>query len=214
MIKNLAPEEEYKAKYVLEYGIEKTANALGSMLNKEVSALRVELKKYEDWVNLELEYGRTNTDHIIMLKTELVGGVAGINYFLLSESEMKTIGKACLPEDLVKESSSSAANFLVEFLKEIENVLAAATISEISDKLKTDLFGDVPKIQAIHADRVNQIIERETYGLHPSLVLHCHMHVPELAISPDFLWFFNAAFLEKLKSLSESELLENVLIEK
>ncbi|MEO9965058.1 MAG: hypothetical protein ABJF11_04670 [Reichenbachiella sp.] len=208
--REITTNEEYKARYILEYGVEKTAQALTTMLGHEVSPVRVNLEKYETWLAQGLGHKRDIKDHVVMLKTELVGGVTGINYFLLTKEEMKLIGSECLTDEMTDGNRA----ILIEFLKEIENVLAAATISEMADKLRVDLYGDVPKIQAVYATEVEQVISREAALLNPILVLHCQMHIPKLGMSPDFLWLFNSSLFEVLEQIEEFEILENAPVEK
>lgn len=202
--------QEYKVRFLLEYGLEQTAKALSTMINHEVRAVQVALESYEHWMARGLEHKRELKDHVVILKTELVGGVSGINYFLLTKAEMKRIGAECLAKELAEGKGA----LLIEFLKEIENVLAAATISEMADKLRIDLFGDVPKIQAVYANEVDQVICREVAPLKPALVMQCQMHIPKLGLSPDFLWLFDASLLNILGQLDEYEILEKVSVEK
>lgn len=199
---------EYKAKYILEYGAEKTARALASMLKHEVSATMIELHQYKDWCTLSHSVENTKDDHVILLKTELVGQVKGINYFLLSKNEMNVIGKSCVDQELI---NNEFGTFLVEFLKEIENVLAAATISEIADRLKLGLFGDVPNIEAVPSRNVSKVMFQEVSAIRPDLVFQCRLLVPELGISPDFLWFFDTSFSRRLELINESDLMEKEL---
>lgn len=212
MMDGLPTNEEHKARHVLEYGVEKTASAFAAMINKEVSPVRVALERYDHWKGYE--YSPNSGSHMVLLKTELVGAISGINYFILSQSEMITICNKCMAEDFLASDKDGLGNAKIEFLKEIENVLAAATISEIADKFKIDLFGDVPKIQAVGAEMVDQMIRKEAAALDPKLVLHCNLHIPELGMSPDFLWLFDTKFINQLAHIKESDLLEQALTEK
>lgn len=202
---------EYKAKYILEYGADKTAKALASMLQHEVSAAMIDLYKYTEWCAQSQPADNIKDDHVILLKTELVGQVSGINYLLLSKNDMNVIGKSCVDQELI---NNEFGTFLVEFLKEIENVLAAATISEIADRLKLGLFGDVPKIEAVSWINASKVIFQEVSAIKPDLVFQCRLLVPELGISPDFLWFFDARFSERVEKIKEAELMTKVLEEK
>ncbi|NQZ79008.1 MAG: hypothetical protein HRT61_23260 [Ekhidna sp.] len=181
---------------LLEQGIAKTAASFEMFINSNVHYHYSE----ENIVGTDLTGTITNLeDKILLLKTELIGGLTGINYLVLSKSMATTISNHMF--DGVQDTTSSRE--IVEFLKEMENVLAASTITTISDVLDMDLYGDVPKIQAASVTQLNDIVHQETSNISPELGVAATLDIPELGISPTLYWFFNRSFtpvIQELKS--------------
>lgn len=198
----------YKAKCLLEYSVERTATALSTIVHREVAATMVGLTSYANWLDCFQSEQQDQSGHTIMLKTEVVGPFSGINYCLLSKEEMTRIGESCLPDDLTVPGSGT---LLVEFLKEMENILAAVTISGIADQLKVSLYGDVPKIEAVATQERVNVISKEVSNVLPHLVFESQLNIQEIDVSFDFLWFFDHEFTRKIESMNEFECMEKLI---
>lgn len=178
---------------VLGSGIDKTVGSLGVMIDQEVEIMEIELKRDPSF----LIENTTDSDEIILLRTQLVGEVAGLNYFLISKEEAKTISDAIFSEEL--DDGSHLEELTTEFLKEVENVMAAATISELADKLDLSMFGDVPRMQSLSLREISEIMSAESNQFGTALQLNCKLSVPGLQIYPVYVWLFNKSFLKTIE---------------
>lgn len=171
-------------------GINRSAVSMSSLLNHDVKVVSVNVTENLERVAQSFRDSITE-DSVLLLKTELVGPVAGINYVVLTKSDVTTICNNVFGPELADENSPQ---FVIEFLKEIENVLAASAITEIADTLQLDMYGDVPKIQATSLSRIHEVIFNETQSLYPKVLIGSDFHIPSLKISPKVFWFFGEAF--------------------
>lgn len=160
--------------------------------NTKYSFIDIEFSNY---------YHESKEEKIVLLKTEVVGALAGINYLILTKDEVEKLRGNSFIGELEEESSNQMT---VEFLKEIENVLAAATISCFADCFKLDMFGDVPKIQAIASNQIDQVINHEIGGLNAKVLIRSKVSMPDLGIEPDLIWFFNGAFVDRVLLLNSN----------
>ncbi|GAB4247635.1 MAG: hypothetical protein Tsb0034_26900 [Ekhidna sp.] len=176
---------------ILSTGLSSSAVSLSSLINHDVNIQ--EMGTADNPGEVATTTDRHSNESILILKTELIGPIMGINYLLLTKPEVTTICDHVFGEELADENNSQ---FVIEFLKELENVLAASTITAISDALNVDMYGDVPKIQAAPYTEVPRIIDQETGKISPRVVLHADFHVPGINVSPRVLWFFNRSFQE------------------
>ncbi len=197
---------ERKIRYILEKGIQHTVQALSAILGCEVIVERMQLKYDAQWQ--AIDYIRKSDTNIIMLKTELMGVLKGINYLLFTQEEIKTIQRNCFPEEMTSTDSKEANYMLVEFLKELENIAAASTISEMAEILQMELYGDVPKIQGVTSHKMSEVISKETEKLYPKIQFQCKLHVKELGISPEYDWLLNEAFLKRAMNIDIPEMAE------
>ena len=188
---------EQNARDILEVGLAKSAQSLSVMINSHVELTPLEISLVGKELNDFLSHPEMNT---LILKTELVGPVGGINYMLLSKSAVTAICQKCFNDEF---SEEDIKNLTIEFLKEVENVLAAATISEIADRFQVDMYGDVPKIQAVESSKVINVIDSETLNMNPHLQLRCELVIPELSISMNVIWVFDSNFLSMVDATTD-----------
>ncbi|MGL1888654.1 MAG: hypothetical protein OCD76_19230 [Reichenbachiella sp.] len=180
------------AKEVLFRAVGNSVESFSSMTNFKASSSNLSVDKFD---SSDL-YDSTDED-VLLLKTELVGTVTGINYFVFTKKEVKAV------YDLYKKDDHGpvdAKKMMVEYLKEIENVIAAASISIIAESFNLEIYGDVPKIQAVSSGMVNEVINKEIVGLDPRLVVSCDIDIPSIKSSPKLFWVFGANFEERLST--------------
>lgn len=198
-MKELINYEDPVVKDILEKGMEKSARSLGVMINCEIGVKDMQIKQADEYA-IDMIFGKEGKeDDVLILKTELVGPVGGINYMFLSKSDVQAIKQSTFTDEISEEDSTQLT---IEFLKEIENVLAAATITEIANRFQIDMFGDVPKIQAVLSTEVDNVVKAEVSALLPKLQLKCNFSIDNIGISPDVIWMFNDAFIQRAGSIS------------
>ncbi|WP_422359603.1 hypothetical protein [Reichenbachiella sp.] len=191
---------------VLTSGIDKTAGSLGVMIDQDVEIMEIELKQDPSFL-LNPEGG--SKENMILLRTQLIGDVAGLNYFLISEKEAKAISGAIFSNEFEGEVAD-LKELMTEFLKEVENVMAAATISELADKLDMSMFGDVPRIQSLSLKEISEIMNTESNQFGTAVQLNCRLSVPGLQIYPVYVWLFNKSFLDTIEGKKSEETIEKV----
>ncbi|MCV9385200.1 hypothetical protein [Reichenbachiella ulvae] len=184
---------ENEIKTVINDSLNKTASSISAFLQSHATIVDT------TYTFLEIEpsgyYSKQEEGKVVVLKTEVVGALSGINYVMLTKKEIENLCANSFIGDMEGEDSNQMK---IEFLKEIENVLAAATISCFADCFRLDMFGDVPKIQAVHADHIDGLINNETGSLKAKILVKSKLNMPDLAIQPELLWFFNGAFVDKV----------------
>lgn len=189
---------------VLGSGISKTAGSLGVMIDQEVEIMEIELKQDPSFLLENI----SQSDEAILLRTQLVGDVAGLNYFLISKEEAKAISSAMFVDE-EEEDEAQLAELMTEFLKEVENVMAAATISELADKLQMSMFGDVPRMQSLSLGEISEIMNAESNQFGTAVQLNCKLSVPGLQIYPVYVWLFNKSFLKTVQEKSSNSVIKN-----
>ena len=185
-------EELINARAILEGSIIRSAQCFSEMINSRVHIEDLSIVFDSAMLNLS---SQNQGEGSVLLKTEIVGAIGGINYAIYGKEEVKLLCGQVLDGNLEK---TQYYEFMIGFLKEVENVLAAAMVTEIANHLDEPIFGDVPKIEAVSADGVMEIIERETGTLNPNTVISCGFSIPSVNISPKILWFFNDSLVDAI----------------
>jgi len=121
-------------------GYEKASQSFSNLSGEDVSVK-----------NFEIFFGESDdllkkivkTKNPTILITDIIGEAKGKSYLVFSERDSKAI-----PELLINRMKSLQHNpdFEEIILKEVDNMVSAAVITELSNQLDLKIYGDVPKI--------------------------------------------------------------------
>ena len=145
-------------------------------------------------------YSKGGSVHLI--KTELMGELKGTSHLIFSEEEVNKLYKACLPESVVFDDSKESAIMKVGFLSEIDNMVAAAVITEFSNFLDIEIYGQVPSLKVLDSSEVDGYLADESKEYDSVIHFKAVFHGEELDISPDFVWVFQNKIVDKIKNLA------------
>jgi len=143
-------------------------------------------------------------NEVHLLKTELKGELAGACYLIFANDDVEKINHACLPLDISSGKSADSELMKVEFLKEIDNILAASVITEFANALEILAYGDVPSLVSIPSSTLHKYIESEIKKNETVIHSRAIFHGPALSISPHFIWIFQDELLDKIKNISNN----------
>ena len=156
-----------------------------------------------DYVNAELDLNRFGgaTKEVHLIKTELMGELKGTSHLIFSEEEVAKLYKACLPDNIAKDDSNESMIMKLGFLTEIDNMVSAAVITEFSNSLGMEIYGNVPSLKVLKASDLNEFIVSESNEFESIIHFKAVFHGKELDICPDFIWVFHNKFVSKIKDL-------------
>ena len=169
----MVSEELINARAILEGSIIRSAQCFSEMINSRVHIEDLSIVFDSAMLNLS---NQNHGEGSILLKTEIAGAIGGINYAIYSKEEVKLLCGQVLDGNLEK---SQYYEFMIGFLKEVENVLAAAVVTEIANHLDEPIFGDVPKIEAVSVDGIMEVIEKRNdflVSFSAKHMNHAHKH--------------------------------------
>lgn len=174
-----------------EAGYSNAANSLSLMVNDKVC--------YETGYQASHQTGLLNNlsiyphdqdqhESLILLTTEIFGDVFGKSYLFLSQSDYDSLTQN------IGQSKDPKINFHHEFLKEVDNILSAAVITKLSNKLKTKMYGDIPMwIGPVHGD-VAEIISSDfqdrTEEIYVNTIFFKFDKAP--LVKPLFIWIMDS----------------------
>ncbi|XOV91671.1 MAG: hypothetical protein ACFHWX_15840 [Bacteroidota bacterium] len=199
MLSTLSPGEIEAATNLMSGGFTMAKSSMEQILQSPI-----DLKKVDYSIEIQ-EVPKINPktgDKLHLIKTELKGQLTGSCFLVLSEDEVDRINAACLPEELLSDKSEESEVMKLAFLKEIDNMVAAAAVTEFSNILDLELFGDVPLAYLLDKDEANEYLLNES-KIHKTIIhFKAIFHGEELGISPDFIWMFSDKFVDKIKKIA------------
>ncbi len=197
MLDNLKDNEMQVATKLIFDGLSMAKSSMEMILQSPVA-----LKKIDFGENSQEPlptYTTLGDQEAHVIKTQLMGDLKGSCYLIFSQEDVNKITKACLPENIINDDSPESKMMKMGFLTEIDNMVAAAVITEFSNFLSLEIYGDVPSLHIMKANEIDKYIDSESTNYDSRLHFKAIFHGSELEISPDFIWVINEKFLEMIK---------------
>lgn len=195
MIENLTDSEMKVATKLIFDGLSMAKSSMEMILQSPISIGQI------DYINADLDvdrFGGSEQD-VHLIKTELLGELKGTSHLIFSESEVNKLYEACLPEKVAKDTSKESTIMKLGFLTEIDNMVSAAVITEFSNFLGLEIYGNVPSLKVMKATELNDFIVKDSSELEAIIHFKAVFHSEELSIDPSFVWVFHKKFLDKIK---------------
>lgn len=183
---------------LVESALKKSADAMEKMLKIRIKSnlLDFGLGRMRSISGFD-ELGRFK---VHLVKVQLKGEVGGAFYFVINAHEVDLINQVCMPESM-RVTGTVSENKLMKhgFMSEIENMIAALSIGEISEFLGVQLLSEVPEVTILQGKEVNEFLLNENYNTSTAFFVKSELTGVVVNISPFFLWMLDESFLAKLR---------------
>ncbi|MEP3386540.1 MAG: hypothetical protein ABJO02_00040, partial [Reichenbachiella sp.] len=94
----------------------------------------------------------------------------------------------------------------LEFLTEIDNMVAGAVVTQLANFLDLEIYGNVPSLHVMQADEVNKYIKAESVVYNSKVEFRAVFGIPDLDVQPEFVWLLQENFIDKVKDNAENVL--------
>lgn len=195
----LNTKELQTAKEVVYNGLQHAAEALSFFIKQPLSVVQM------DVTDLVLESKGpvpvSKGEGAYLLTTDLVGEVEGFCCLIFSKEEAHLLQNTALPAEVLADEAM-AATMREAILLEVDNIIAAAVITQFSNLLQRKMHGDVPKLRQLSEQGLQDFIqERLEEGVHV-LTFNAKLKAAQDSFSPAFLWFMKEPFIVDIKRLT------------
>ena len=134
---------------IMQSGFERAASALSRIIEKPVDVSHVESLRFPDST---LVLAPKSEEDIVVLTTQLIGEVPGKSYLIFNDHESAEIRSVMQQPNAALHDAS---------LLEIDNILSAAVISDLSNALAAEVYGDVPQLVKIPAQQLKEFFQTD-----------------------------------------------------
>lgn len=198
----------YKNYRFTEEQRELVAELVHNALKKSVSSMEKMLKIRVDASHIDFDTGAMGTipelDLLGRFKAHLVklvfsGDIRGAFYFVILDHEVDLINSVCLPEEFKSEKRTENKLMKHGFMSEIENVIAALSMKEISEYLGVQMELKVPQIQIISCDQINEFFVKENKIYKTAFHVKSVLKGVAVNVAPYFIWILDENFLNILR---------------
>lgn len=185
-------EQQHYLKALLSDAMTNASASLSGMLGIEVT---------HDHLQMFFSQGRTKvypcykTDpSVVMLVTPLMGDISGKSFLVFDLNDVELI----MTLNPIKASSLSGDILRETLLKEIDNVVSAAFITTVANRLQIPMFGDVPEMHNQSPAIINDVLNQYQPGDINSVVCQSTFLSPKYSqFNPQFIWKFNAPVFQQ-----------------
>ncbi len=189
--------EKQLAQEIIEAGYVSAARSFSSVAQQQVT---IETSGIKVAPFTEEDFSVKETGVLTLITTEIIGDIQGKSFLLLTESECKAMFDTCLPPG---EPSEERRLMEEAILKELDNIISAAVITESSNVLQVSIYGDVPKLVEGTAEEVQLTVLNDfTDSSDSDICLFANTRFSfeqNTTLQPRFFWKFHQNFVDSIK---------------
>lgn len=177
--------------------LDKAVSSMEKMLKIRISANHTHFDPGPIDPILELDNLGRFKAHLV--KLVFSGDIRGAFYFIILDHEVDLINSVCLPDEFKSDRRTENKLMKHGFMSEIENVIAALSIKEISEALGVQLVLKVPQIQIIPCNEINEYFDKENRIYKTAFHVVTTLEGKAVNIAPFFIWILDENFTNILK---------------
>jgi chemotaxis protein CheY-P-specific phosphatase CheC len=186
---------------LISVGYGHAAKAFSAFSGHHITISNVKLEFSDDPKALSALVPGNST--FVTLTTDVIGDLKGKSYLIFSDKEVGRVVEACSPDKW----KQSGADLTAHVLMELDNILSASVITELSNRLNLRIYGDVPHFHRQSGDDFFKMMLRDFSSNQREsgdilLITNAFFKFEnDREMRPQFIWKFNSLFL---KAISQS----------
>ena len=155
---------------IMKKGLIRAAESFSNIIDKEVSLSKTSLVSLK---NIRFKDKENNEAPLYIITTQLIGSIHGKSFLILHQREFNEIVK------LIGDQNNQEVK--EGFLLEIDNIISATVISNLSNELSKEVYGDVPKLFMVKTSDVQNFIHQHTLE-YSGLILQSELQIEGVEI--------------------------------
>ncbi|MES2731562.1 MAG: hypothetical protein V4714_07430 [Bacteroidota bacterium] len=186
-------------KELMSIALANAADSFSKMANERVLIRDYDLQILEKthWDNQLLN--ANDTDWYV-LTTDVIGKLAGKSYLLLNHSDAEKIFHIFTPSQA--EIQLGQLTVLQEaVLLELDNIVTAAMVTQLSNFLSLTIYGDVPNLRYLNRDLTLNYLKSNVEQYDVIINVRARFQSYETNMSPSFICFFKSEFLVAIQQM-------------
>jgi len=191
--------EMQTAKSIINQGLASAAETLSFFMKEPIVVEQIGVNNLGIANKTPLKLECTGKAHL--LTTEVVGDLEGFCCLVFTEKEAELLQKAALPAEIINDPVMFEA-MKDAILLEVDNIIAAAVITQFANLLNRKMHGAVPELNTIDSSSFETVIQKRLDDQSHVINFKTNFSAKEKSFSPMFLWFMNKSFIDDIKKLS------------
>jgi chemotaxis protein CheY-P-specific phosphatase CheC len=204
-MKNFTETELEVTKELLNISLANAADAFSKMANERVlfSSFDLEVLRKDEIKSLLSDVADNG---LYVLTTEVKGKLEGISYLIFDKKDAEGIFPIFAPNQANISEEGTLSEFQQAILMEVDNILAAAMVTQLSNFLDLFVYGDVPNYKLLNKSELTDLLanDHDIY-YEVALNLKAKLETSKSDISPTFIWFFKNDFVDAVKNIVDTK---------
>lgn len=180
--------------HVMNTGFERAASSFSKLIGKPVKITTSQSILVKN--DYDLSFVSEEQGELYVLITQIIGDVSGKSFLIINQEETNEIYKAI---------NSSVTNISLKegFLLEIDNIISASVIAEMSNALGIEIYGDVPQLVKVHAKNLQDFMCADVKKDNPSSIIFSNttfQFEKSERVHPQFIWKISSKIFELMSA--------------
>ncbi len=168
----------------LTNGLTRAASSFTKIINKSVHISANPPTLLND---NRFDYKERGEEFLYVITTQLIGSIHGKSFLILAQTGFNEIANT------IGEKHNQEVK--VGFLMEIDNIISAAVISDLSTELEKEVYGDVPKLFKVTANDLQNFIHSHTLD-YSGLIFQSELRIDGNECGSQFTWVLDSKIME------------------
>lgn len=189
---------------LLNIAFANSADSFSSIAKQTVLFEPIMFEIDQDAENFEIV--SSGVQDYVVLETSIMGNMSGKSYLLFDSDQAEYIHEVGLPKSITGDQRKELEDAI---LLEIDNMLAAAVITEFSNLMSIAMYGGVPSMKKMPESEVNNLVKQDLadYAKNESEKYYVvktnltYILSQKSTIKPQFVWIFSEVFLNAIKDM-------------
>lgn len=176
--------------HIMNEGFNRAAGSFSKMINRPVRIVDAQfLFVHQDRY---FSYTSEKDADLDVLTTHIIGDLSGKSFLIFNNEESQEIFRVL---------NTTSEELKEAFLLEIDNIVSASVISEISNELSIEVYGAVPQLTKMSALEFQTFMEKEVADESHARVVFCNTTFQFGAheqVHPQFIWKLSSKIFEMI----------------
>lgn len=164
-----------KVSIVLNAALSHSASVFSKFMSRKVD---FKISGINESVDIPSQYSKLK-----VAISDLKGDLKGRSYLVFNQTDCESLYRACLSENLRQNVEMQDA-----ILMELDNILTAAVVTNLSNTLKINCYAYIPALTSIDLTKLFEFIESDHRHDCLLITVKTSFTVDDLAMSPLFIW--------------------------
>jgi chemotaxis protein CheY-P-specific phosphatase CheC len=181
--------------HVMNKGFERAAVSFSKLIGRPVklTSTKQTLAKHD----YDLSFISEERGDLSILVTQIIGDISGKSYLILNQEETNEIFK-------VTNHTMTNQELKNGLLLEIDNIISASVISELSNTLGIEIYGDVPLLEKLRAENLYDYMAADIMKDNAASIILSNATFQFESndnIHPQFVWKVNSKIFELITAM-------------
>ena len=193
-MERLNTQEIEVAKELMSAGLQKAAQSLSFFMKEEITL------KSTNFTTDSSHFVIQDANEYYVLTTVIKGELGGVCFLVFTPEEKNEICKVALPAEIFNNEQKLKA-MQEPLLLEIDNIISASVITQLANKLKTKMYGDVPSLRIENKDNLTDLLGKHFNADKLVLEFQAEFISTKSHFHPIFIWVLEADFINRVRTI-------------